>query len=101
MGNENTNGYICLTATVLGFGCCALMALADDIATKRDIEISDFELCTKSWFNNICCFGCTVVNECKVYKNVHMVKERETNYDYDYDNDDVVPVPSPQALQMD
>jgi len=90
--NENCNGYIYLTATLLGFGCCALMALADDIATKRDIEITDFELCSKSFCNNICCFGCTVVNECKVYKNM-----QEMNYGSD--NDDGVP--SPQAQQMD
>ena len=60
------------------------MALADDIATKQDIEISDFELCSKACFGHLCCFSCAVVNECKVYRNIHF-------------SDDIVP----QAMEMD
>ena len=67
--DEDCNGYVYFAATLLGFGCCSLMALASDVARKRDIELSCCSNCINSTFDSCCCFSCTAVHECKVYKD--------------------------------
>ena len=67
---ESSNGILyCLMTYPLGFGCCALIALAEEVAEKRGIDTGGVACsAVKAFFDCCMCYSCTVVYEARLHK---------------------------------
>lgn len=66
----NSNGIVyCLVTFPLGFGCCALTVLGDEVARKRGIEQGMAMSAIKSFFDCCTCYSCSVVHESRLYRD--------------------------------
>lgn len=65
----STGCLYCVLTCPLGFGCCALTVLGDEVAQKRGIENGGVMCsCLKATFDGWCCYSCSVLHESRLYK---------------------------------
>ena len=68
IGKEDLGIIYCLATFPLGFGCCVLTALGDQVAQARGIPHGIAKSCLCACCDGYCCYSCSVVNESRLYK---------------------------------
>ena len=67
VGSQNGIIY-CLMVFPLGFGCCALTMLGDEVTSKAGIEMGLPGSACNSCCDCVTCYSCRIVHESRLYK---------------------------------
>ena len=75
VGSDNGIIY-CLVTFPLGFGCCALTVLADEVAKKNDVDLGIATAAVFACLDPCCCLSCRILHESRVYKAKGVTAEK-------------------------
>eukprot|EP00541_Cyclophora_tenuis_P001994 CAMPEP_0116552024 /NCGR_PEP_ID=MMETSP0397-20121206/6265_1 /TAXON_ID=216820 /ORGANISM="Cyclophora tenuis, Strain ECT3854" /LENGTH=116 /DNA_ID=CAMNT_0004076945 /DNA_START=87 /DNA_END=437 /DNA_ORIENTATION=+ len=76
IGSQNGIVYLLVTFP-LGFGCCALTLLGDEVTKKAGIEMGLCNSALMSCCDCCCCYSCRIVNESRLIKDSEAVTGQE------------------------